>query len=261
MKLLRDPKANRQRGGIVDFLLQIVVVLATVAGATYSGLAYHTGGQKISAGQEQLTQLVNRSFSDADSGMVLKDVAFNGLDMDVAIDFNSDESSVDTAVTVNHDLGQWLLTSRTRHLIRKVCRNLHYFVINPLDTRTKIQILGVADSIPIRTLSDGSNRRYSGPSLHGLRYHDLQSGRPVERMIDIISGEPLTLEKLAVLRAYEPSRIVSEELGETPELYAKVLDYAGPKKVVLVIRVVDALKFKYDEMNDLERGVYRLLNL
>ena len=109
--------------------------------------------------------------------------------------------------------------------------------------------------MPVLRDSTGRNRRYNGYPIRDIEYFCVNRDN-LKTTLSVLHGDELTNETIACLRAYYAGRLVKETFGIQPELYVQTSTPVGIRKAVIVVRVEDALKDAYDDMNNLEKAVF-----
>jgi len=231
-----------------------VIAICFVITATYISSAYYTQEKEIDAGKEDVSEIVQAAFSDINPEDITYGVNFDQLDMDVnfAFQFDPVDKISLTGMEINHELGEWEIKNRTARALRKILGNLRLHLIDRYDAEIEIKIMGVADSIPVRRIN-GTNRPYMGKAIKNVSY---RADGDVKKTITLYYGESLSNESIAFLRANEAAQIVNEVLEKEPDLYATVVEEEGVRKAIIGIRTANILKYKYDEMNNLEKKIF-----
>jgi len=161
-----------------------------------------------------------------------------------------------TVFQINHKVGGWKLTKPTVIALKQFLIGLSHQLLEKFQTDVDVRIFGTADNIPINKIKNSKrNCPYKGDDIGWVEFYT-QNGK--KKRIYIGNGVELTNEMIAVLRAFEAAKVVEEVIHQNPELYAITLDTKGVRKAIIGIRIKDALRDKYNELNNLEKTVFNI---
>jgi len=158
-------------------------------------------------------------------------------------------------IEINHKLGDWNIKEKAAFAIRQLLINLKIYLIDKFPTKTEIKIIGIADNIPVAKTKRGKNIHYRDESISDINYYNINKDY-LRKNMSINTGDELTNEIIAVLISYYASKLVKEVIDIQPKLFIKLEKDEGNRKAIIGIRIKNALKDKYDEMNNLERIIF-----
>jgi len=245
------------RSAIRRTILVYLPLIFSGISAIYAVIAYHTMGEKIKGEEKKLKKIVDDAFSKVTLEDIKYGVDFSKLDMDFKLSFVFDdiEDEYRNFIQIDHKVGRWKLTPSTTKVLKQILRNIRRYLLDRFDTEVEIKIVGTADNIPIVKLENGRNCPYKGKNIGRVQFYTQNDKK--KRVYNIYNGVELTNELIALLRAVEAAKVV-EEVIRNPKLYAITLDEKGVRKAIIGIRIKDALRDKYNEMNDLEKTVFNI---
>lgn len=272
-------------------LYDAVMLLAALIPAVYTMVAFHTSSNSMESAREQATKIVDIAMAMLSDKLspapgrppttdepispvapqptpgepiaghearprpdapITYEIGFDGLDMELTIRFNFEDSDVDGQVFLPYAPGVWKIRPEVARMVTDALRQIKTAMVNSDEVVVGVSIYGVADTLPIRTARDGRPWRYFGPLPPSTEAFD-QHGR--SRLIPLRNGEPLTNDGLAFLRAFAAATIITEVFPGQPQLHAYTSDKVGDRYASIHIRIVNALLDDYREMNLLERNI------
>ena len=147
-------------------------------------------------------------------------------------------------------------------LLDTLFNKINYFMLDNTNRELQIyiDILGQADNVPSKL------SLYSGDLgvINNIKYYSYADD-VIKQKTFIPNKTPLTNEDFALLRAYNVYQTIYNKIKYSSSFYklnTKISDKSGSEErlVIIRVRIKDAIKKKYYEMNEFQRQVFNTIN-